>query len=72
VKKKGIGYMITPDFRTIEPVNISAPMETFVKFNYGDGMWTDVQGEISEVEKLHNNLHQVRTNKQNVVQLELF
>ena len=35
-------------------------------------MWTDVQNDIANVEKIHNSLGSVTSQKQNVVQLELF
>ena len=47
--------MFAPEFRTTEVCNFIAPLQTFVTFNYGESMWTDLANDMQTINQNRMN-----------------
>jgi hypothetical protein len=41
-------------------VDFAAPISTYIKFNYGDSMWTDLQNDLQNISSARQSFSQAR------------
>jgi len=64
--------MIAPEFRGIDNISLQQPCKTYVSFNYGDGLWDDLQSGMIQTEQSYNMLSAAPQHKTNPAQLEKY
>lgn len=57
--------MIAPEFRNNENLSLMQPAQTFISFNYGDGLWNDLQHDLQNAEQVYNQLPHAAQHKTN-------
>ena len=64
--------MIAPEFRHCDNLSLLGPARQFITFNYGDGLWADLESDLQQVEQNYNQLSSASTHKTNTAQLEKY